>query len=648
MALRELLNEIGFKVDMGGLRRADREVDRFERGIAQSFGQMGLRVDRSFDGIGTSAHEAARDVGRATDDMERGLRDVERAADRAGEGLDYGALGGAVGAGGASMAMEGYAASAGHLRAQLGMTVIEAKEFDDIAKNIYRNNFGESFRDTADATSLVYRGLKLTGSELQNQTENAIRLRDVYDHDIRGSVNASRAMMAAWGTEAQKSFDIFALGASRGVDASDDMLDTFTEYPSYFAQIGLTADDMFKYLQIGMSNTGGAFNTDYLADAIKEFGIRIKTPGDTAQKAVQDLFPRQEAARLIRDFGRGGEAGREAFYTVMQQLNKVEDPIKRYGVGVELLGTKFEDLTDFQMGSIISELAAGKDKALETAGATAALDSEYDSLNQTLTGFKRQFEVGVLGSLGGFGEVVPDVLQGGANLGMTILGLKGLGVDFGGTFGRVGSVVGKVGGFLRAAAPVALGFGAALGTTALVAGGAIAVIGLLGYAGVKLYQNWDEAKDWMLDIFGDIGSGAKGMANGVIGGINGVIGAMNGLRFDVPDWVPGYGGQSFGLNIPQVPMLAAGGTAISPGMALVGERGPELLHLPRGATVQPLSNGGGGGAYFNINIDARGAASGVGAEIEKVIERKVKPLIERAWNDQWQRLYNARPAAIER
>ena len=48
------------------------------------------------------------------------------------------------------------------------------------------------------------------------------------------------------------------------------------------------------------------------------------------------------------------------------------------------------------------------------------------------------------------------------------------------------------------------------------------------------------------------------------GGINAVIGSINShVRFDVPSWVPGLGGKSFGISIPtisapQIPYLAQG------------------------------------------------------------------------------------------
>ena len=46
-----------------------------------------------------------------------------------------------------------------------------------------------------------------------------------------------------------------------------------------------------------------------------------------------------------------------------------------------------------------------------------------------------------------------------------------------------------------------------------------------------------------------------------------------------------------GLNIPKIPKLAEGGIIDQSGIAMVGEAGPELLSLPRGASVTPLSGG---------------------------------------------------------
>ena len=54
------------------------------------------------------------------------------------------------------------------------------------------------------------------------------------------------------------------------------------------------------------------------------------------------------------------------------------------------------------------------------------------------------------------------------------------------------------------------------------------------------------------------------------------------------------------LELPNIPGLAGGGTVMRSGAVLVGERGPELLNLPRGAVVSP--NQGSGGNVYHIQI----------------------------------------------
>lgn len=65
-------------------------------------------------------------------------------------------------------------------------------------------------------------------------------------------------------------------------------------------------------------------------------------------------------------------------------------------------------------------------------------------------------------------------------------------------------------------------------------------------------------KNFFLDIWAGIASGVKGYINNMIGFVNRLIDALNSIRVEIPDWVPGFGGQKFGINIPHVPQLATG------------------------------------------------------------------------------------------
>ena len=90
----------------------------------------------------------------------------------------------------------------------------------------------------------------------------------------------------------------------------------------------------------------------------------------------------------------------------------------------------------------------------------------------------------------------------------------------------------------------------------------------------------------------------NGMISGITSGINAVIGALNKLKIDVPDWVTDLTGvKDFGFNIkkivaPQIPLLAKGANVLEGGRAVINEAGAELVDLPTGAKVMPLTSNG--------------------------------------------------------
>ncbi|MFC4223804.1 phage tail protein [Lysinibacter cavernae] len=78
------------------------------------------------------------------------------------------------------------------------------------------------------------------------------------------------------------------------------------------------------------------------------------------------------------------------------------------------------------------------------------------------------------------------------------------------------------------------------------------------------------------NAFGALVGIVKGPINAVIDLINGMIGAINKIKITIPDWVPEWGGQTFGINIPKIPRLALGATVLpQPGgtLAVLAEAG---------------------------------------------------------------------------
>jgi phage-related protein len=103
----------------------------------------------------------------------------------------------------------------------------------------------------------------------------------------------------------------------------------------------------------------------------------------------------------------------------------------------------------------------------------------------------------------------------------------------------------------------------------------------------------------------------RGPINGIIGLVNSAIRGINSLKVTIPDWVPIVGGQTWGLSIPTIPMLARG-TLSAPNAFIAGENGPELIVGGAGSRVYPerdtrrilgREDRGGGDQIFNVTVN---------------------------------------------
>lgn len=134
-----------------------------------------------------------------------------------------------------------------------------------------------------------------------------------------------------------------------------------------------------------------------------------------------------------------------------------------------------------------------------------------------------------------------------------------------------------------------------------------------------------------------IASAAAGMWDGIKHAfksvLNTIIGWWNGMHLRIPKvHIPGtnidVGG--FDLKTPDIPLLAKGGNITAAGLAVVGERGPELVSLPRGAAVSPLGRGGmtvaPGAVQVSVTVNG-GSADGIAAAVSREVERSLRTLV---------------------
>ena len=407
------------------------------------------------------------------------------------------------------------------LQTQTGATDEEMKNLEQSLKNIYSNNYGESFEDIAQAMAEVKNQTGLTGEELEKTTQNAIALRDTFGFEVQESTRTADMMMKQFGLTSEEAFNLISQGSQAGLDKNGNLLDSINEYSVHFSQLGFSAEDMFNMIKNGAES--GVFDIDKLGDAVKEFGIRAKDGSETTVLAFEKLGLNADEMQV--KFAEGGESANEAFRQVAEALNNCDDEVVKNTAGVNLFGTMWEDMGQ----SAVNALTNTNGEFDRTKATMEEINNiKYDSLESAFTGIGRQIETGVMIPLGE--RLLPKLNEFANWVNENMPTIQTVTND---VFNNIGNAVnfvtnnlniiipvlsGTVAGFvafqiISTIVPLFIAFKTALTGVTTAQGllnvvmaanpfGAIAtLIGLLVSAGVALYMNWDTVKAKAEELF---------------------------------------------------------------------------------------------------------------------------------------------------
>lgn len=271
------------------------------------------------------------------------------------------------------------------MQSSLGLTTKEAKQYDEVMRNIYNANYGESYEDVANSISTVKQTLDdLNPEEIEKVTESAITLRDTFDIEVNESIRATKALMDNFGTTSDESMNLLVQGFQNGLNYSDEFIDNINEYSVQFKKLGFSAQDMFNIFQSGAD--AGAWNLDKIGDAVKEFSIRAIDGSETTIDGFERLG--MNADEMARKFASGGDVAKNAFYEVIDAIGAMDDPVQQSIVGVDLFGTMWEDLGP----EVVTQLGSIKNAYDQTNNSMDEMKNiKYDDLGSMLESLKREF-----------------------------------------------------------------------------------------------------------------------------------------------------------------------------------------------------------------------------------------------------------------
>ncbi len=387
--------------------------------------------------------------------------------------------------------------------AATGTASNEMGKYKDMINDVYKDNFGESINDVAEAMATVNQNMSyLDDSALQRCTEYAYTLSDTFGVDVAESTRAADSLIKNYGVSAREAFNLMTQGMQSGLNFSDELFDNIDEYSVQFKKLGLDAEDMFSVFANGAQN--GAFNLDKIGDAVKEFSIRAIDGSDTTKQGFEALG--MNADEMAQKFGAGGKTAKEAFNEVIEGLASMDDPVAQSAAGVNLFGTMWEDLGP-QVITSMSTASDAIDKSRESV--EGLVNVKYDTLSGALGGLWRTIQVDVLQPIGN--QLIPYVTKGISVIQKFTDKWNKLGPATQKTVVKFAAVAASVGPVLMGFGKISTGISTVISNFGKVGGAITRLTGASGFSGIAkimtgpfgiaaaavaaaailIYKNWD-------------------------------------------------------------------------------------------------------------------------------------------------------------
>ena len=232
-----------------------------------------------------------------------------------------------------------------------GLAAISGAAFVGAASSLMR------IGDLASTAGTMLQGL--ADVSMEDVLDDAMLLQRRYGADTQATLSATRTLMTEFGLTSAEATSLITSGFANGLDSSGDFLDSIGEYSNLFADAGLSAEEAFALMRSGLS--GGVLGTDKAADALKEFGIRIRElplkslkftdeEGNVGevnlfQARLESLgFTADDFTRIVEGMQAGTYSVGDAFNELLPALNGLDNQLLRNQIGVEFFGTQWEDL----------------------------------------------------------------------------------------------------------------------------------------------------------------------------------------------------------------------------------------------------------------------------------------------------------------
>ena len=183
-----------------------------------------------------------------------------------------------------------------------------------------------------EATRLIRQFTGLAGNELKEYRNEVQSLADVYGKDFREVLQSVNSVAKQFEISQSEALETVRDGFIAGADAGGEYLDILKEYPAYFREAGISAD---QFVAIITNATQQGIFSDKGIDSIKEANIRIREMTTATAAAFEGIGMSSEKVQ---------EELQEGTKTTFDIIQEVSDRLKELPESSAAVGAALADI----------------------------------------------------------------------------------------------------------------------------------------------------------------------------------------------------------------------------------------------------------------------------------------------------------------
>lgn len=227
-----------------------------------------------------------------------------------------------------------------------------------------------------EATRLTQQFTGLTGNEMKSVRNEVLAVSDTFGLDFKETMQSANTMSKAFGISVSESLKIMQDGLVSGANANGEFLDTIKEYPRYFKEAGLNAEEM---VAISTQATKEGIFSDKGVDTIKEGNLRLREMTTATAAALDGIGI--SSKQVQKDLQNGSKTTFQVMQEVANKLKELPQSSAAVGSAIaNIFGGPGED-AGLAYIEMLGDVELNMDKVKAKSGDIAK--AQEDELNAT-------------------------------------------------------------------------------------------------------------------------------------------------------------------------------------------------------------------------------------------------------------------------